>query len=58
MKVYLDNAFPVQVHRVDTPIRCLDLSASKRKLAIVDEKNRLLVFELKDKKLLFEVGYK
>ena len=37
IKIYIDNPFPVNLLKIKTAIRCLDLSSSKNKLAIVDE---------------------
>jgi len=36
-------------------VRCLDLSASRNKLAVVDEAANVLVFNLITKELIFEV---
>lgn len=57
-KIYLDNAFPVNLLKVSSAIRCLDLSASKKKLAVVDENNQCLVYDVQKKELLFQVKYK
>ncbi|XP_063986829.1 intraflagellar transport protein 122 homolog [Diachasmimorpha longicaudata] len=46
MKIYLDNPFPVHLAKVDGPIRCLDVSSLKEKLAVVSETNTLSVFDL------------
>ncbi|XP_069671472.1 intraflagellar transport protein 122 homolog [Periplaneta americana] len=53
-KIYLDNAFPVSLLKVSSAIRCLDLSASRKKLAVVDENNQCLVYDLQKKDLLFQ----
>ncbi|XP_014288077.1 intraflagellar transport protein 122 homolog isoform X2 [Halyomorpha halys] len=46
VKIYLDNAFPVHLLKIGYPIRCLDLSPSRKKLAIVDGNERCLVYSL------------
>ncbi|GLH03389.1 POC1 centriolar protein homolog [Gryllus bimaculatus] len=53
-KIYLDNAFPVNLLKLQSAIRCLDLSASRQKLAVVDENNQLLVYNLRTQELLFQ----
>lgn len=37
LKIFLDNPFPVHLLTINSAIRCLDLSSSRMKLAIVDE---------------------
>nr|CAD7589738.1 unnamed protein product [Timema genevievae] len=53
-KIYLDNVFPVNLLKVDAAIRCLDLSPSSNKLAVVDENNHCLVYDIHNKNLLFK----
>ncbi|KDR19634.1 hypothetical protein L798_06155, partial [Zootermopsis nevadensis] len=53
-KIYLDNAFPVSLLKVSSAVRCLDLSASRKKLAVVDENNQCLVYDIQKKELLFQ----
>ncbi|XP_063240162.1 intraflagellar transport protein 122 homolog isoform X2 [Bacillus rossius redtenbacheri] len=53
-KIYLDNPFPVALLKVDAAVRCLDLSASRKKLAVVDETNRCLVYDIVRGELLFQ----
>nr|CAD7571464.1 unnamed protein product [Timema californicum] len=55
-KIYLDNVFPVNLLKVDAAIRCLDLSPSSNKLAVVDENNHCLVYDIHNKNLLFQVS--
>ena len=54
LKIYLDNPFPVQLMSINSAIRCLDLSASKGKLAIVDENSTCQIFDINTKKLLYQ----
>lgn len=54
LKIFVDNPFPIQLIQQRTSIRCLDLSASRRKLAVVDENAMCLVYDLNTKDLLFE----
>lgn len=54
LKIFVDNPFPIQLIQQRTSIRCLDLSASRRKLAVVDENAMCLVYDLESKDLLFQ----
>jgi intraflagellar transport protein 122 len=54
VKIFVDNAFPIQLVKLTVPIRCLDLSASRSKLAVVDDSSNCLVYSLKTKELLFQ----
>ncbi|XP_012279174.1 intraflagellar transport protein 122 homolog [Orussus abietinus] len=46
MRIYLDNPFPAHLAKVDGAIRCLDISSTKEKLAVVTENGVLSVFDL------------
>ena len=37
LKIFVNNPFPVQLLKQNTSVRCLDISASRSKLAVVDE---------------------
>ncbi|KAF6264914.1 hypothetical protein COO60DRAFT_1621541 [Scenedesmus sp. NREL 46B-D3] len=54
LKIYVDNPFPIPLIKHTCSIRCLDLSSSRRKLALVDETNTVVVYDLHTKELLFE----
>ncbi|XP_075229721.1 intraflagellar transport protein Oseg1 isoform X2 [Lycorma delicatula] len=54
LKIFLDNAFAVSLLKVQSAIRCLDLSASRQKLAIIDENNQCIVYNVNTKELLFQ----
>ena len=54
LKIFVDNTFPVQLVKVNFSIKCLDLSASKMKLAIVDQNNNCIVYNLKTKSFMFQ----
>lgn len=53
-KIFIDNAFPIPLINHTSAVRCLDLSPSRRKLAVVDESSHVLVYDLGSKELLFE----
>jgi len=40
--------------KIGSSVRCLDLSASRKKLAVVDEHNTCLVYDITTKELLFQ----
>lgn len=54
LKIFVDNPFPIHLIQQRTSIRCLDLSASRNKLAVVDEHATCLVYDLSSKELLFQ----
>lgn len=54
LKIFVDNAFPIQLIRQRTSVRCLDLSASRKKLAVVDENASCLVYDLASQEMLFQ----
>lgn len=53
-KIFIDNPFPILLLKQNVAIRCLDLSISKRKLAIVDDNSNLTVYDLVTKETLFQ----
>ncbi|XP_070766457.1 intraflagellar transport protein 122 homolog isoform X7 [Enoplosus armatus] len=54
LKIFVDNPFPITLLKLSTSVRCLDMSASRSKLAVVDEHNTLLVYDINSKELLFQ----
>ncbi|XP_049437469.1 intraflagellar transport protein 122 homolog isoform X1 [Epinephelus fuscoguttatus] len=54
LKIFVDNPFPITLLKLSTSVRCLDMSASRKKLAVVDEHNALLVYDINSKELLFK----
>jgi len=53
-QVFIDNPFPIQLVRQSAPIRIVDISLSRRKLAVVDENSVLNVYDLATKELLYQ----
>lgn len=53
-KIFLDNAFPILLHTINGAVRCVDLSAGREKLAVVDEAGLCQVFHLTTGDLLFQ----
>lgn len=52
----MDNALAIVLLKQATAVRCLDMSASRSKLAVVDENDTCLVYDIHTKELLFQVG--
>ncbi len=55
LKIFIDNPFPVNLLQISSAIRCLDLSASRAKLAVVDEHSTCQVYDVATKQLEFQV---
>lgn len=53
--IFVDNAFPIELIKQGTSVRCLDMSASRKKLAVVDEHNTCIVYDLQTKEILYQV---
>jgi intraflagellar transport protein 122 len=45
LKIFVDNPFPITLIKHKSSIRCLDLSMSRRKLAVVDETAAVFVYD-------------
>ncbi|XP_066911742.1 intraflagellar transport protein 122 homolog isoform X2 [Clytia hemisphaerica] len=54
LKIFVDNQFPIPILKQQTSVRCLDLSCSRKKIAVVDENNTVLVYDVDTKELLFQ----
>uniref|UniRef100_A0A915D5G1 Intraflagellar transport protein 122 homolog n=1 Tax=Ditylenchus dipsaci TaxID=166011 RepID=A0A915D5G1_9BILA len=51
-KIFVDNPFPVEVVRLKSMIRCVDISLSKKKLATVDEEGICVIYDTETKEIL------
>lgn len=54
LQIFVDNPFPIELLKINNPVRCLDLSMSRTKLAIINDNSTCLVYDLTSKELLFE----
>uniref|UniRef100_A0A671FTF5 Intraflagellar transport protein 122 homolog n=1 Tax=Rhinolophus ferrumequinum TaxID=59479 RepID=A0A671FTF5_RHIFE len=54
LKIFVDNLFAIVLLKQATAVRCLDMSASRNKLAVVDENDTCLVYDIYTKELLFQ----
>lgn len=53
LKIFIDNSFPIVLIKQNVPIRCVDISLGKTKLAVVDDNSNLSVYDLVTKDLLY-----
>lgn len=53
-KIFVDNPFPIELVKVPSAVKCLDLSMSRMKLSVVDETNQVHVYDLENKELLYQ----
>ncbi len=53
-KIFIDNHFPILIVTHKLGVRCVDLNASRQKLALVDEKQRVYVYDMATREVLFE----
>ena len=53
-RIFIDNPFPVKLVKHTAAIRCLDVSASRDKLAVVDDNSLVTVYALKTGEALYE----
>ncbi|XP_065701587.1 intraflagellar transport protein 122 homolog isoform X2 [Patagioenas fasciata] len=54
LKIFVDNALAMVLLKQSTAVRCLDMSASRTKLAVVDEHDTCLVYDIRTRELLFQ----
>ncbi|KAJ3091116.1 hypothetical protein HK102_001633 [Quaeritorhiza haematococci] len=54
LQIFIDNHFPIPIIKQNAPVRCLDLSSSRTKLAVVDEQSTCSVYDLRTKELLYQ----
>eukprot|EP01147_Barroeca_monosierra_P010401 gene10401-2532_t len=54
LQIFVDNPFPMELIKQSTPVRCLDLSSQRNKLAVVNDQGTCLVYDLASKQLLYQ----
>jgi len=52
-QIFVDNPFPMELIHAQSAVRCLDISSSRKKLAIVDDSSNCYVYDIDSKELLF-----
>ncbi|XP_055378562.1 intraflagellar transport protein 122 homolog [Condylostylus longicornis] len=53
-RIFLDNALPILMTTVMSSVRCLDLSAERNKIAVVDDAGRLVVRDIVNDTMLYQ----
>lgn len=53
-QIFVDNPFQILLIKQTNSIKCLDISASRQKLAVVDDNQTLFVYDIKTGNLLFQ----
>lgn len=53
-RIFLDNSLPMLITTVLSSVRCLDLNATRNKLAVVDDAGRMIVRDLINDTLLYQ----
>ena len=51
-QIFVDNPFPNELIHAQSAVRCLDISSSRKKIAIVDDSSNCLVYDIDSKELL------
>eukprot|EP01022_Parablepharisma_sp_SALTPOND_P026511 TRINITY_DN64302_c3_g1_i1.p1 TRINITY_DN64302_c3_g1~~TRINITY_DN64302_c3_g1_i1.p1 ORF type:complete len:669 (-),score=64.28 TRINITY_DN64302_c3_g1_i1:1634-3640(-) len=54
LKIFVDNPFPIQLIKIPSAVRCVDISCDKKRLAVVDEHLNLFVYQVETKDVLFQ----
>ncbi|KAJ1568295.1 hypothetical protein HK405_002985 [Cladochytrium tenue] len=54
LRIFLDNPFPIPLLKLQSSVRCLDLSMNRTKLAVVDDHGVCFVYDLDTKEVLFQ----
>ncbi|KAH9582225.1 WD40 repeat [Trypanosoma melophagium] len=56
LRIFIDNPFPTTLVKINAPVRCVDLSCTRKKLAVVGDNGLLQVFDLKkENEIIFTV---
>ncbi len=55
VQIFINNPFPINIIKISNPVRCLDISLLRRKLAVVDDKGMCSVYDIRTKQLLYQV---
>ena len=53
-QIFVDSSFPVQLVKLSNPVRYVDLSMNRLKLAVIDDNLTLSVYNLKTGDLVFQ----
>lgn len=47
LKIFIDNGFPIPIVKQTTPIKVVDISADRQKIAVIDDFNSMFVYDIK-----------
>ena len=53
LRVFIDNAFPIEIVGQSSGIKLVDISADKTKVVVIDEHESMFVYDIQSRKLLF-----
>jgi intraflagellar transport protein 122 len=53
LRIFIDNAFPIQIVSQSSAITLVDISADKTKVVVIDEHESMFVYDIKSQRLLF-----
>lgn len=56
LQIFVNNPFPVTVLQLNSPVRCLDLSIRRKKLALVDDQGTCSIYDVKTRNLVQKVS--
>lgn len=51
--INIDNQFPILIHNHEIPMKILDVSSGRKRLAIIDDNNDLSIIDIKSKETLY-----
>ena len=54
LKMFVDNPFPTTIIKQNSPIKYLDLSIERKKMALVDDFGNLFVYNLETKEVIYQ----
>ena len=56
-RVFIDNPFPMELIKIEHPVRSVDLSRDGKKLVVIDSTRMCLVYNLVSNELIFSVSF-
>jgi intraflagellar transport protein 122 len=54
LKIFVDNPFPIQLVKIPSAVRFVDMSCDKKRLAVVDEHLNLFVYNTESKDVIYQ----